>query len=293
MKLAELQRWLRWLITEPKGVTEALRVPGDREPKPRLLSEIVDAPPLRRESRLDIYAEAYFARLVDSLAKDFEAVHSVLDENSFRRLAADYLEAYPSKTRNIGEVGRNFPRFLQTSAFASGVPYLSALAELEWALVEAFYAENVSGFDPASLASLPPEAWSDVKLVLHPSVHLLLLNWPVDAVWRTRHEDDVQTELSPDDTHLLIYRQGFVPKVEKIDSIQWKLLELISGKLPLGIALERIQSEFETGAAAQAGSSEAALAPLFKEWFSHWVTTGIIHNVVVPRNENLFPQVYI
>ena len=245
---------------------------------PRLLDEVVEAPPLHRESRLDIYAEAYFSRLVDSLAKDFEAVHASLDEDSFRRLAADYLEVYPSKTRNIGEVGRNFPRFLKTSAFASGVPYLSDLAELEWAVIEAFYARNVSGFDPASLASLSPEAWSTVKLVLHPSVHLLRLSWPVDAIWRARHEADVPTELSPDDTNLLVYRQGFVLEVEKIDRLQWKLLELISDKLPLGVALELVHSGIE-----ESESSETELASLFQTWFSHWVARGIIQDVEVSQ----------
>lgn len=77
-ELAELQRWLRWIITEPRGVAETLNEPGEMEPKPSCLLEVVDAPPLPRQDRLDIYAEAYFARLVDSLAKDYEAIHAVL-----------------------------------------------------------------------------------------------------------------------------------------------------------------------------------------------------------------------
>lgn len=248
-----------------------------------MLSEIADVTPLPRASRLDIYAEAYFARLVDSLAKDFEAVHSILEEESFRKLVADYLEAYPSKTPNIGEVGRGFPRYVRASAFASSVPYLADLAELEWALIEAFYAENVPGFDPASLASLSPEAWSDVRLVLHPSVRLLCLRWPVDAIWKARHEADVPTELSPDDTKLLVYRQGVTLNVDRIDSLQGKLLELISGKLPLGAALEQLQSEFDMEASEQAGTSETELVQLFQQWFSRWVAAGIIQSVEVPR----------
>ncbi|MGE4233090.1 MAG: DUF2063 domain-containing protein [Bacteriovoracia bacterium] len=273
MKLANLQRWLRWIITEPRGVTEALDRPDKREPKPRLLAEVADAPPLCRVRRLDIYAEAYFARLVECLAKDFEAVSSVLDEDSFRRVVADYLEVYPSKTLNIGEVGRSFSDFLKGYAFASGVPYLSDLAKLEWALIEAFYAENTSRFDPSTLAALSPEAWSTLTLTLHPSVHILRLNWPVDTIWKARRETDVPTDLLPEDTALLVYRQGFILNVERIDPLQREFLQLILDRLPLGTALDKIQEKSE--------SSETELGSLFQTWFAHWVGTGIIQCVEV------------
>ena len=76
--LAHLQSWLRWVITHPNGVRPALQNANGQEPQPRALEAIVEAPPLDRLSRLDIYAEGYFARLVEVLTSDFETLHRVL-----------------------------------------------------------------------------------------------------------------------------------------------------------------------------------------------------------------------
>ncbi len=272
-ELAELQRWLRWIITEPRGVAETLNEPGEMEPKPSCLLEVVDAPPLPRQDRLDIYAEAYFARLVDSLAKDYEAIHAVLDEDSFRRLVADYLVAYPSHTPNIGEVGMHFPHFLKSSAFAANIPYLSDLATLEWTLIEAFYARVIPRFDPTSLSAVSPEAWASMKLILHPSVTLLRLDWPVDEIWKTRHETEIPVDLSLEETHLVVFRDEFSLNVQRLSLVQWKMLDLIGAQLPLGDVLEQIQME----------NPSLDLAPLFRQWFTQWTSMGLIQNVEVSQ----------
>ena len=72
--LAELQKWLRWIVTDPRGVAPALAEPrphgkGRRYQEPAIqgLSWIEEQPPLTVTARLDIYAEAYFARIVEVL----------------------------------------------------------------------------------------------------------------------------------------------------------------------------------------------------------------------------------
>src|SRR5213076_598274 len=82
--LARLQRWMRWMLTDPRGVRVALDDgPGPRrarEPKPRLFGRVVGG-----EDRLGIYADAYFLRIRDSLANDFRAVRRAVGENAFHR----------------------------------------------------------------------------------------------------------------------------------------------------------------------------------------------------------------
>src|SRR5579864_9297536 len=81
--LAELQRWMRWIITEPRGIQEALSNPWTLDPAlagrykepERQLEVIEEAAPLSRHDRLDVYANAYFYRLLESLASDYKAVH--------------------------------------------------------------------------------------------------------------------------------------------------------------------------------------------------------------------------
>src|SRR3989338_8721344 len=72
--LRELQEWLRWAITDPRGAAGALEDPhpadrGDRYQAPpvdvlEMLESTEDA---SVEERVSVYAEAYFSRIVESL----------------------------------------------------------------------------------------------------------------------------------------------------------------------------------------------------------------------------------
>ena len=44
---------------------------------------------------MQIYNDAYFARIIDSLKEDFPTVVGCLGEESFRELGRAYLEQYP------------------------------------------------------------------------------------------------------------------------------------------------------------------------------------------------------
>ena len=68
--LADTQKRLRRLITWPEGVAEALRVePSGRAP---LTTVVRSDERLGAKERLDVYANAYFYRIHDVLAEDFE-----------------------------------------------------------------------------------------------------------------------------------------------------------------------------------------------------------------------------
>src|SRR4051812_7986124 len=89
--LAELQAWMRWVITDPRGAERAL---AGAEPGPgfEVYPGRYQAP--RPDCRqavlcgrgLDVYAEAYFARLAESLGQDFPAVKRVLGDEAFAQL---------------------------------------------------------------------------------------------------------------------------------------------------------------------------------------------------------------
>jgi hypothetical protein len=128
--LENLQKWLQWIITDPRGVSDALENPNPKveELEPlRFKSEnnkfcmqryqrpIVDClsligftPAFNREERLMIYAEAYFARISDSLAEDFSSVKRLVGEEGFLQLVSDYLKENPSRFESLAEVGYDF-----------------------------------------------------------------------------------------------------------------------------------------------------------------------------------------
>src|SRR5262245_25381075 len=56
------------------------------EPLPRCLTAVAESPIMGRVERLGIYSDAYFIRLMESLASDFRTVHGVIGPQLFGRL---------------------------------------------------------------------------------------------------------------------------------------------------------------------------------------------------------------
>src|SRR4051812_39257515 len=115
--LSEWQAWLRWIITEPDGVSSALADPSSRfkaEPRPSCLAFIREDSRLTRQERLDVYAEAYYSRICKSLEEDFLAVRRWLGAEDWRSLVSDYLLEHLSTTPDLIEFGRGLPAYLKS-----------------------------------------------------------------------------------------------------------------------------------------------------------------------------------
>lgn len=274
--LHSIQRWLKWVITEPRGVAPALAEPFADEPLPRLITSVADLPPLKREERLAIYAEAYFSRIADALADDFAAVRAVLGKDAFLRLCSDYLRVHPSTSTNIGEVGVNLPAFVQNHPFIKESPFLAELAQLEWLLVEVFFADDVAPTDLAkTVTALSEEDLLAARFVPDTSVRLLRCHFPVDTIWKIRDDENFTVpKMTPGDVFLLIYRQQDKLYVKNLEATSWNLLN----DLVRGLPLEKI---FEN--AATSSSDESKLAAAFQSSFAEWTSCGVLQNVVVEK----------
>ena len=67
---------------------------------------------LTSTERLQIYANAYFARLFECLHEEFPALLHALGEETFDAFAFGYLQQYPSRSYTLAELGRNFAAYL-------------------------------------------------------------------------------------------------------------------------------------------------------------------------------------
>lgn len=304
--LVELQRWMRWIFTNPQGPYKALsRAPSEdvrpdpailydglvedlsfpnggvscgrfQEPLPRLFGMIHEpgSDPLQR---LSIYADAYFARLLESLASDFKTLHDVLGSQHFQRLAADYLLAHPSSSPQIGDLGQALPRFLENHPLTTSYPYITDLARLEWNVLRSLYSERLPAMDASILSSVPEPAWSRAKIVLDPTVRLLGTEWAVDLLWEDRFLPGPagrKTLLRKRRRWLVLYRDDRWVQVRSVDGQQWFVLE----RFQEGATLERVCRD---------------LAELFPEaeelpvqrWFGEWVRLGILKGVHLSSEE--------
>jgi hypothetical protein len=97
MYLNELQNFLYRRITNPDATNESL---GDeRGPAPRVLEALVHGDQrLSAAERVEIYANAYFYRLLKCLGEDFPATLAVLGEDNFAALVKEYLREHPQRS---------------------------------------------------------------------------------------------------------------------------------------------------------------------------------------------------
>jgi putative DNA-binding protein len=186
--LVELQRWLRWILTDPRGVGAALSLESgavedswiEPEPLPRQLPAVVGTPLASNADRIGIYASGYFWRLFEALAADFPSVQQALGPEAFQGLVAEYLVKHPSRSPNLADLGSALPGFVHEHVLQSELPFLPDLASLEWSVHLALLSPR------ARFSGLPTEErhdWGSLRLRLDPTVRLFTTEWAVAPFW--------------------------------------------------------------------------------------------------------------
>jgi hypothetical protein len=255
-------------------VEEAVAAPNPKraEPLPRLLDWVGSDPVALR--RLGVYAHAYFERLLETFGADYPATAKLLGETDFRRLAANYLEANPSTTYHIDEVGAGIPLFLEAHPLTAVNPWLPDLARLEAAVFACAYADRAPATDPTALNGLTPDQWPGIRFSLNGVVTLLKVEWDVAAPWSAvrRGEEEIPLPEKKPQRLLVTRREGW-PEVEALPSPAWETLRLLGEGLPLGEVCAQAAERF-----AEEGLD-------FQTWFARWTAEGVIIPQLPPRGE--------
>ncbi|MCX8072458.1 MAG: DNA-binding domain-containing protein [Candidatus Binatia bacterium] len=263
--MVELKR-VQWLLSEliraPEGVAPAV---AGLSPDARALWEGLVRPygQLDAVARLDIYANMYFFRIRDAVADDFPTLRATIGAERFHNLMTDYLLEHPSRSFTLRDVGRALPAFLRQHSLLHEWPWLADLAELEWAVVEAFDAADRPPAGEAELARVPAEVWGQCTLLWHPSLRVLACGYPVHLPWQRWQNDEEPGEVSAAQTWLRIWRRDervFVTAVSQEEA------HILKEQESLGALAERL--------AAQWG--EEAVAQRLATWLAEWVQAGIV-----------------
>ncbi len=214
--MKKTQNLLWKFITAPEGVEKALK----KFPAPL---PIVGDQRVSAAERLDIYANMYFFRILDSLKEDFPAVLKILGANGFHDLIADYILKHPSSHWSLRYVGQDLPPFLKKYSLLKKWPYLSELAQVEWLLLTAFDAANAKPLTREDLSRIKPDQWAQLKLKLVPSFQCLELSWDI---WRIRENvlAGKKSATRSQKTFLIVWRQGFKVFYQNVDLQEASLL---------------------------------------------------------------------
>ena len=140
-------------------------------------------------SRFGIYRNNVLAGLLNALSAKFPIVRKLLWEDSFQRIAREYIAINPPKSPVLLEYGENFPHFIRKSGLSAASAYVADVAALEAARVRAYHAADANPISHDALAVLPADRLAHMRLLLHPSVELVKSRFPVVGIWEANRDN--------------------------------------------------------------------------------------------------------
>lgn len=138
--------------------------------------------------RFGIYRNNTFLSLVRHLKAVFPVTARLGDERFFSYAANEFVRSHPPREPRLSAYGSSFPLFLARFPACRTAPILPALASLEWAVHAALTAPEERALLPTALAEV---GRSSLRLVLQPSLQLVLSRWPLLPLLQGTHPETV------------------------------------------------------------------------------------------------------
>lgn len=148
------------------------------------IDHVARQPPVARQTRLDIYHNAYRMRLRETIDTDHPVLGVYLGDQLYNILVAGYIAAFPSTVRSLRHFCQDLSLFLSSNQPFSQQQILSEIAEFERLLLAAFDAKDASTVTVNQLASVAAEHWPAIKLVFHPSSAIFCQYFNAVAIWQ-------------------------------------------------------------------------------------------------------------
>jgi hypothetical protein len=206
------------------------------------------------QGRMEIYVNAYWARLREALADNYPVLYRALGDEAFRELAAAYLRAPPSPHRSIRWFGDRLVEFVTRNPDAIPHPALRDLARMDWAMRGAFDAADTPPLRCADLAGVAPAQWPELRFAPCPAFRLLHLDWGVEALWHALNEDEnAQTEEPAPHQHaMIVWRHALECRWRTVSPAEALALQTMSDGGSFAAICAALQDAGEPDAAATA-----------------------------------------
>lgn len=282
--LDQIQRWMQTVISWPNGVEAGIASEEAQSKIPLQSSEldtvIIASSQLTSQERLGIYANAYYARLLECLSEEYPALVCAMGKTAFGAFSMEFLQEYPSTSYTLSELGAHFPQFLKETKPATEegeVNWTDFLIEIAW--LERVYSEVFDGpgieresvLSAETLNSIAPEVWPELRLKMAPCFRLLEFQFPVHEYISNARQGNSPTIPEQQITYLAITRRNFIVRRESISQSEYFLLSRLEQGLKVGDAI----TQFAESGLMEPGELDVKL----HQWFRHWVASGFFIDV--------------
>jgi hypothetical protein len=237
--------------------------------------------------QLEIYREQFWLRHTASLVEDFPGVGGILGQSEWEKLVESYLEMASPRAWTLRELGRRFPRHVESQHDLPHHALCRDMARLEWCFIELFDAAEHPPLDLAKLATLPSSTLETGQIALSPALALLEVGYPVADLRvelmaaRSSREATPVSIPEPESQCLVLYR-GLDRRLyhRPVGPEAFALLDALGRGLSLVSACEH--------ALEQAPAHAERLQRNVGTWFQQWVKRGwivdVVPNLTPPRD---------
>ena len=223
-ELLRTQRALQNYLLDSQAPLDAI-TPGSGL---KIDSLIVETERVSRAVRLNIYANAYRARITEALSVDFSGLHAYLGDDAFSELTNAYIERYPSRYFSLRYVGAELANFLKNASPYNEHIELYELALFEWALCHAFDAAGATCADAAYFSALPPQQWPEMTLRFISSLQMVSMRSNTPAMWKSLSAEQAPPaiEIAEKEQPWLIWRSGLKIMFRPLDVVEKTALDV-------------------------------------------------------------------
>jgi hypothetical protein len=185
--------------------------------------------------RIAIYRNTVFSTLVNALRLSYPAVQRLVGAEFFEGAVRQFVPQHAPGSACLNEYGAEFAEFLAQFPPASTLPYIADVARLEWAVNRALHAPDIPALDVLRFKSLSESELATVRFAPHPSLSLLPLKFPADAIWRAVLDQDAKAmaaiDLNSGSVFLQVQREPGGVQVRRMSLSAWQFTAaLVCGK---------------------------------------------------------------
>ncbi len=193
-------------------------------------SYIADGGPISKQTRLDIYSNAYKLRLRDVINTDHDILSYYLGDELFDQLVSGYINSHPSTHTSLRDYCSDVPNYLKNNPPFKDHPILSELARFEQTLLFSFDANDASTIDLIELNKLDIEDWPNIKVRFHPSMQIFESRYNCVEIWQALKQNKTPPDaLKIDSCAWLVWRNS--QRVTEFRSLEQSELESIQAFL--------------------------------------------------------------
>lgn len=144
---------------------------------------------------IQIYHNNFYLTLTKALRGIYPTIHQLVGEEFFNQCAHFYIQKNPSQSRDLQTYGGNLAVFLAEYSPAKTLPYLSEVAQFDWATHQVYYAADSKPFDINKLTQVSEKHYQDLKFKLHRASKILSFRYPILQIWQLCQQKKKSSEI--------------------------------------------------------------------------------------------------